>query len=87
MAARGGIRSTPLGSRFYFCAAAQKMGGLVISLKHEDVAQALVSFAHEYGITHIVLGRPGRKTCLQWFKETLHETILRELPDVDLVIV
>src|SRR5580658_6560951 len=28
--------------------AAQKMGGLVISLKHENVAQALVSFAKEY---------------------------------------
>src|SRR6202789_543222 len=66
---------------------AQKMGGLVISLKHENVAQALVSFAREYGITHIVLGRPGPKKLLQWFKESLHEIILRELPEVDLVVV
>jgi len=66
---------------------AQKMGGLVISLKHENVAQALVSFAREYGITHIVLGRSGPKKLLQWFKESLHEIILRELPDVDLVVV
>ena len=38
---------------------AQKMGGLVFSMKGEDVAQALISFAREYGITHIVVGRPG----------------------------
>jgi two-component system sensor histidine kinase KdpD len=66
---------------------AQKMGGLVILLKHENVAQALVSFAREYGITHIVLGRPGPKKLTQWFKESLHETILRDLPEVDLVVV
>ena len=41
--------------------AARKMGGLVISLKHEDVAQALMSFVKEYGITHVILGRPGKK--------------------------
>ena len=40
---------------------AQKMGGMIILLKGEDVAQALVAFAREYGITHIVVGRPGRK--------------------------
>jgi hypothetical protein len=33
------------------------MGGLVISLKHENVAQALISFAKEYGITHVVLDK------------------------------
>src|ERR1700756_2393641 len=40
---------------------AQKMGGLVFSMKGESVAKALVSFAREYGITHIVVGRPGPK--------------------------
>ena len=40
------------------------MGGLVISLKHENVAKALIAFAREYGITHIVLGRPGRRKLL-----------------------
>src|SRR6201981_3493910 len=42
--------------------AAQKMGGLVISLKHEDVAQALVSFVKEYGITHVVLVARARRS-------------------------
>ena len=50
----------------------RKMGGLVISLKHQNVA-TLISFAREYGITHIVLGRPGRRKLLRWFEPTLYE--------------
>jgi two-component system, OmpR family, sensor histidine kinase KdpD len=66
--------------------AAQKMGGLAISLKHEDVAQALVSFVKEYGITHVVLGRPGKKV-LRFFTKPLYDQLMRELPGVDLVII
>lgn len=66
---------------------AQKMGGLVFSMKGEDVAQALMSFAREYGVTHIVVGRPGSHRLKRLFKKTLHEKLLQELPDVDLVVV
>lgn len=66
---------------------AQKMGGLVFSMKGESVAQALVAFAREYGITHILVGRPGRKRLRHYFRPTLHEVLLQELPDVDLVVV
>jgi two-component system sensor histidine kinase KdpD len=66
---------------------AQKMGGLVISLKGEDVAEALAAFAREYGITHIVIGRPGRKKSWRFFRSSLHDRLLRELPNVDFVIV
>ena len=66
--------------------AAQKMGGLVISLKHENVAQALISFVKEYGITHVVLGRPAKKS-LRLFGRPLHDELMRELPGVDLVII
>jgi two-component system sensor histidine kinase KdpD len=66
---------------------AQKMGGLVFSMKGESVAKALVSFAREYGITHIVVGRPGRKRWNQIFSPSLHDLLLEELPDVDLVVV
>ncbi len=66
--------------------AAQKMGGLVISLKNEDVARALISFAKEYGITHVVLGRPGKKR-LWPFGRALHDDLIRELPGIDIVIV
>src|ERR1700756_4213702 len=66
--------------------AAQKMGGLVISLKHENVAQALISFAKEYGITHVVIGRPGKKS-FRLFSRALHDELIRELTEVDLVII
>ncbi|HSI14971.1 MAG TPA: universal stress protein [Chthoniobacter sp.] len=66
---------------------AQKMGGLVFSMKGESVAQALVAFAREYGITHVVVGRPGRRRLRQYFQPSLHEELLQELPDVDLVVV
>jgi len=66
---------------------AQKMGGLVIVLKQEDVAQALIAFAREYGITHIVLGRPHRKPFWHLWKPILHEQLLQELTDVDLILV
>src|SRR6201984_692779 len=65
---------------------AQKMGGLVISLKHENVAEALVSFVREYGITHVVLGRPGKRL-LSWTRRQRHDRLMQELPGVDLVIV
>ena len=65
---------------------AQKMGGLVISLKHENVATALIAFAREYGITHIVLGRSGRRKLLRFLEPTLYERILEELPEVDLIV-
>jgi hypothetical protein len=67
--------------------AAQKMGGLVISLKHEDVAQALISFAKEYGITHVILGRPGKKALRFFTKPLRYDQLMRELPGVDLVII
>ena len=65
---------------------AQKMGGLVISLKHENGATALIAFAREYRITHIVLGRPGCRKLLRFEQPTLYERILEELPEVDLIV-
>jgi two-component system sensor histidine kinase KdpD len=65
---------------------AQKMGGTVIVLKNEDVADALISFAKEYGITHIVLGRPSAKKIRNPFKRSVHEKLIRELPEVQIVV-
>jgi len=65
---------------------AQKMGGTVIVLKNEDVAAALESFAREYGLTHLVLGRPG--TGRKWWrvKPPLHDRLIADLRDVDIII-
>ena len=62
------------------------MGGTVILLKNENVAQALISFAREYAITHLVLGRPAKRKLLNYFKPSLHETLIQELRETDIVM-
>ena len=66
---------------------AQRMGGVVIVLKRDDVAVALIDFAREYGITHFVVGRPGERRIWQRLRPSLHERLLRELKNVDLFVV
>jgi two-component system sensor histidine kinase KdpD len=65
---------------------AQKMGGAVIVLKNEDVAAALESFAREYGLTHLVLGRPGGARKWWRVRPPLHDRLIAELKDVDIII-
>ena len=65
---------------------AQKMGGTVIVLKNEDVAAALESFAREYGLTHLVLGRPGGSRKWWRIRPPLHDKLIVDLKDVDIVI-
>jgi len=65
---------------------AQKMGGTVIVLKNEDVASALESFAREYGLTHLVLGRPGGPRKWWRIKPPLHDRLIVDLRDVDIII-
>jgi len=65
---------------------AQKMGGTVIVLKNEDVAAALESFAREYGLTHLVLGRPGGPRKWWRIRPPLHDKLIVDLRDVDIII-
>ena len=66
---------------------AQRMGGMVIVLKREEVAAALIDFAREYGVTHFVVGRPGERPFWRRLRPSLHEKLLQELTNVDLVVV
>ncbi len=66
---------------------AQRMGGMVIVLKREKVAEALIDFAREYGVTHFVVGRPGDRPLWRRWRPSLHERLLRDLKSVDLVVV
>jgi len=65
---------------------AQKMGGTVIVLKNEDVAAALESFAREYGLTHLVIGRPGAPRKWWRLRPALHDKLILDLKDVDIII-
>ncbi len=64
---------------------AQKMGGTVVILKSDHIADALTSFAKDYGITQVVMGRsrPHRGFRL---KPTLVDCLSAKLPGVDLVL-
>ncbi len=70
---------------------AQRMGGIVIRLRGSDVAATLASFVREYGITHLVVGRPAQRAG-RWRppwgpRPSLHETLMRELRTTDFVVV
>jgi two-component system sensor histidine kinase KdpD len=65
---------------------AQKMGGTVIVLKNEEVSAALESFAREYGLTHLVLGRPGGSRKWWRLRPPLHDKLIVDLKEVDIII-
>ena len=67
---------------------AQKMGGNTVVLKDEDVARALISFAHEYSIVRIIMGHSAKNHLYHWrFHPSLIEVLTRELAEVSFVIV
>jgi two-component system sensor histidine kinase KdpD len=65
---------------------AQKMGGTVIVLKSDAIAPSLTSFIQEYGITHLVMGRPKPRAWWQRFRPSLIELISKTATKVDIII-
>ena len=65
---------------------AQKMGGIVIILKNQEVAAALISFAQEYGITHLIVGRPEFKKFQNPFKTRFLDQLMSQLKGVDIIV-
>jgi K+-sensing histidine kinase KdpD len=50
----------------------QQMGGTPWQFKGRDVVSAVAAFAHEYGITHIVVGRSQRP----WYRRSFGKSVL-----------
>jgi len=65
---------------------AQKMGGTVLILKSDDIAKALTSFAHDYGITQVVMGKSRPRTGFKRISPSLVESLSHNLPGVDIVL-
>jgi two-component system sensor histidine kinase KdpD len=65
---------------------AQKMGGTVIILKSDDVVAALTSFAKDYGVTQVVMGRSRPRRGLKRFSPSLIDTLSQKLNGVDIII-
>lgn len=65
----------------------QQLGGVPMTFKGSDVVSTITTFAREYGITHVVLGRTRRPWYRRWFGQSVLDRLLQELPDVDVFVV
>lgn len=65
----------------------QQLGGDPMPFKGSDVASTIATFAKEYGITHVVLGRTQRPWYRRLFGQSLLDGLLQALPDVDVLVV
>jgi two-component system, OmpR family, sensor histidine kinase KdpD len=66
---------------------ARQLGAVPLEFKGSDVVSAIVTFAKEYGITHILMGRSLRPWYRRWFGQTVLDRLLRALPGVDVLVV
>jgi two-component system sensor histidine kinase KdpD len=55
---------------------AHRLGASVVTLQGRDVAATLLAFAEQYGIGHVVVGRPRRRP---WWKRLFHSSVAEEL--------
>jgi two-component system sensor histidine kinase KdpD len=65
---------------------AQKMGGTVLILKSNDVVSALTSFARDYGITQVVMGKSRPRSGWRRFLPSLVDRLSVNLPGVDVIL-
>ena len=65
---------------------AQKMGGTVVILKSNKVVSALMSFAREYGITQVVMGKSSPRRGLKLLRPSLVDQLSVNLPGVDVIL-
>jgi len=65
---------------------AQKMGGTVLILKSNDIVSALTSFAKDYGITQVVMGKSKPRTGLKRFLPSFVDRLSFKLPGVDIIL-
>jgi two-component system sensor histidine kinase KdpD len=65
---------------------ATQLGATTFPSKGDDVVSAIATFAREYGITHIVVGRSQQPWYRRWFGKSVLDRLLRAVPGVDVVV-
>ena len=65
----------------------QQMGGTPLPSQGHDIVGAIATFAKEYGITHLVMGRTQRPWYRRWLGQSILERLLQSIPDVDVIVV
>jgi two-component system, OmpR family, sensor histidine kinase KdpD len=66
---------------------AQQLGGIPMTFKGRDVASTILSFAKEYGIKVLVIGKSNRPWHRRFFGGSILERVLRESSGMDVLIV
>ncbi|MDY3551529.1 universal stress protein [Gemmata sp. JC717] len=66
---------------------AQQLDGVPLRFKGASLPDAVSSFAREYGITHIVIGRSRRAWYRRLFRASVLDQLLRTVAGVDVVVV
>jgi two-component system sensor histidine kinase KdpD len=65
---------------------AQKMGGTVLVLKSNDIVTALTSFALDYGITQVVMGKSNPRKGWKRFSPSIVDRLSTSLDGVDIIL-
>lgn len=65
---------------------ARDLGAEVITIADEDIAKGLQRIAKQKYISQILIGRPTHKSFLDFFKRDLAETLIKNNPNVDIVV-
>src|SRR5207237_2904040 len=65
---------------------AQQLGAVIWSYKGADVVASIATFAREYAITYVVLGRSRRPWYRRWFGQSVLDRLLQTLAGVDVVV-
>lgn len=68
-------------------ALAQQLDGVPLTFKGANFPSAVSAFVAEYGITHLVMGRPQRPWYRRWLGPSLLDRLLYAVHGVDVVIV
>jgi two-component system sensor histidine kinase KdpD len=66
---------------------ALQLGAVPMTFKGSDVVSTIASFAKEYGITHIVVGRSQRPWYRRMFSQSVLDRLQRAVPEADVLVV
>src|SRR5262249_36268985 len=66
---------------------AQQLGGIPMPFEGPTFEKAVAEFVREYSITHVLVGRSQRPWYQRWFGQSPLDRLLREAPEVDVIVV
>ena len=66
---------------------ARELGAKIVRLKSESVTDALVNFANEHAITHVIFGQSARTRWEIFWKGSIINRFLREVKDATVQVV